>query len=96
MSAAFDFLKKLQAEYVASFDEKSRDLLQAIQAKDWEGLRNLLHKLAGSGKTYQFDGISETAKKLELHLESAKTLTTEAESGTLELIELFNKIKASR
>ena len=57
-----DLKNELQKEYVATFDQKIFELDHAFQAKDVESLKNIFHKLAGSGETYEMDEMSNIAK----------------------------------
>ena len=63
-----ELLKKLQSEYIASFGQKIDELVEARSKRDLDRLQQLLHKLAGSGKTYSFEKLSDLARAGELYL----------------------------
>ncbi len=56
---------ELQREYVAGFDQKLKELLDALKLGDRAALENLFHKLAGSGLTYEMEKISVISRKAE-------------------------------
>jgi len=71
-------LKALKIRYIESLPERLESLasgLHALYASDaydedvFYGARNTSHKLAGSGQTFGFFGISDTARQIELQIE---------------------------
>jgi HPt (histidine-containing phosphotransfer) domain-containing protein len=64
-----DILAKLQADYVASFSEKTTALEDALGKQDKPTLRNLAHKLAGSGATYAMPEITKVARAIETYID---------------------------
>jgi HPt (histidine-containing phosphotransfer) domain-containing protein len=68
-----EVLAELQTEYIKGFPQKIAAIDEALQKKQWLALREVLHKLAGSGSTYQMPEISETARAAEVYLEKTKS-----------------------
>jgi DNA-binding response OmpR family regulator len=63
-------MRLLRLRYLEQLEERRIELEAFEAAAQWNGneratLRMMAHKLAGSGKTYGFSAISETAKALE-------------------------------
>jgi len=88
-----DVLLNLQAEYVSSLEEKARQLLDAFQTKNMESLKGLLHKLAGSGKTYSFAELSQLAREAEIDMEKKTTPDKGVEEHLFRVLREMRRIK---
>ncbi|MDZ4678189.1 MAG: Hpt domain-containing protein [Oligoflexia bacterium] len=64
-----DILAELQVEYIKGFPQKITDIDEALMNKQWPTLIELLHKLVGSGATYQMPEITDHAREAETYLE---------------------------
>lgn len=62
---------ELQLEYISTFSAKIQELQEAAKENDSKNMKNLLHKLAGSGQTYEMPEITKVARELEESLEKA-------------------------
>jgi len=68
-----DFLKQLQSDYIATFQEKMTAIKGAFTARQWVTLAQIFHKLAGSGATYSMPEITEISREIETYLQSCQT-----------------------
>src|SRR6185312_8927050 len=60
-----DLKDELQKEYASTFDEKIKELEEAMSEESPRKLREIFHKLAGSGKTYEMEEISNISRQCE-------------------------------
>ncbi|MGE0527192.1 MAG: Hpt domain-containing protein [Bdellovibrionales bacterium] len=60
-----DLLKSLQAEYLASLPGKVLALQEELENASVVNLREMFHKLKGTGRTYGLPEVSELAKAAE-------------------------------
>lgn len=87
-----EIFEQLQKVYIQSFDEKMQELESAFANRNFEQLRALFHKIAGSGKTYGFAEISEVARAAELE----KANAADAFRKHIDRIQsLFNRFKTA-
>jgi HPt (histidine-containing phosphotransfer) domain-containing protein len=64
-----EVIKELQKSYIATFSEKEKIVDDAFSKHDWQALKQLLHKLAGSGATYSMPEITIICRHLETYLD---------------------------
>lgn len=88
-----DLKDELQKEYAASFDDKIAELENALKTLDVKKLENAFHKLAGSGKTYEMDEISDIARQCETLLKGAFQ-EDKIKAGVQKLKQLFKQEKS--
>jgi PAS domain S-box-containing protein len=66
--------------FVASMDERLRDLAAALAARDWGTLRTIAHQLRGSGGGFGYPQVTSQAARLEDHIiEQVPIATIEAD-----------------
>ena len=58
-----DKFEQLKKHYISSFEQKKVDLDGAWQEKDIGRLESLLHKLAGSSGSYEFNHLSQLCRQ---------------------------------
>jgi HPt (histidine-containing phosphotransfer) domain-containing protein len=86
-----EVLAKLQADYIASFPEKVTALNEALSNKDKAAIRNLTHKLAGSGATYAMPEITKVARAVETYIDKSPNINMDhVGSGIALLKQIFD------
>jgi CheY-like chemotaxis protein/HPt (histidine-containing phosphotransfer) domain-containing protein len=73
---------EILAEFVGRLPERLEEMRQAVGSGQWDSLRQLAHQLKGSGGSYGYACLTDTARELEKHArgedaeEAAKALET--------------------
>lgn len=86
-----DLMKELQLEYLASFDEKIKNIQTYYEGRDWDSLELEFHKLKGTGSTYGIPEVTTLFEILEKVCRTHKSLEQENIEGTLGLLALIRK-----
>lgn len=60
-----DVLKELQKEYLSALPQKKEEILRSFSQGDVQNMRNVFHKLKGTGSTYGIPEISELSALYE-------------------------------
>ena len=68
---------QLQQKYLSSFETKAQDIELAWKKSDYDGLKELLHKLAGSSGSYGFSDISMLSRQTIDFIKNQTEQTTE-------------------
>lgn len=79
-------MNELQIKYLMTFNKKIDELNLALRERDINKLRNIGHKLQGSGASYGFNEISEYGKLLN---QVAKLNNFEEIDKVIKLLEEF-------
>lgn len=66
-----DKFEQLKQKYIGSFKQKKNDMNAAWECKDFETLEGLLHKLAGSSGSYEFNALSVLCRKTMEHIDES-------------------------
>lgn len=87
-----DKFEQLKQKYVGSFGQKQKDLNNAWEEKNFEALEGLLHKLAGSSGSYEFQALSVLCRKAMEQIDSSFIV---ASQDKLEMVleELFGMLE---
>jgi HPt (histidine-containing phosphotransfer) domain-containing protein len=88
-----EVLAEIQKEYIDGFSEKIAIIKNCLSKKDWNGLAVLVHKIAGSGKTYQMPELSLLSRSLEDRLNHIQQLDDLSAACAHKLIEALESRK---
>lgn len=80
-----------QTYYINTFEKKINEYAEYLEKQDFYNLKNLGHKLKGSGKAFGFKEISDIGKLIEKSALNRNFDFLKREYEALK--ELFNKIK---
>ena len=88
-----DIMKKLQEDYLVSFVQKIETMREAHARGDTLSVRQVFHKLAGTGATYLMPEITTLGRAAEDYIEKTKSV----DSGLLlKAIDLMGEIYKKR
>ncbi len=88
-----DLMKGLRKEYLASLPQKIHSLEQNLASQSATGLREVFHKLKGTGKTYGFPEVSELAEVAE---SVCLEMPQEAVMGAAQAVQVLKDIHKCR
>lgn len=88
-----NLMEQLRGEYLATIPEKIQMIIQFYNANDAHGVREIFHKLKGTGGTYGVPEISTFGEILE---NFCKAQPSNLKAVVPDAIELLKKIHASR
>ncbi len=84
---------KKQSYYINTFEDKLSTFKEYLEKKDFVSLKNLGHKLKGSGKAFGFEVISEIGRAIEKYAVNKDLNLLEKEFDNLKKV--FNKIRTN-
>lgn len=92
-----EILAELQQEYIQTFDEKKQSLEMALKSHNMKQLTEVIHKLAGSGTTYNMPEITRSARIVETYLLKTKKPDMRLLRQAIDLLkEIFDSRKLNK
>ena len=85
-------IEELKRKYVASFEDKTKRLSDALEVSDIQVLSTLIHQLAGSSGSYGFNSLSEQCLKVEHMLLEGMTINSEVKQQIQTILKMMEQI----